>query len=563
MANVNAVCTARSGDEELRSVIVPQDQVAIQFEDPSVLEGLPEGTLSYDPSGAVVVANEAGEAIADVPGGSPVGLIPESEGLIPVFFPPDNCAVTSGWDVFTRQWGILGGELWTETKTVLGAIIGGLPYFIGYVLIILLFMVLWRAVRKFFEPKQDFTSLKTVTFGDESAVRSEFPASVISVVLIFVIWAMFTGSKLLPGFMHLPGPFVGDGSFSYVSEDPEGNRGEAEIFVRVVPFGSDKPDYEVETGDGSAQNDSVVIATYSSELVLWDRNDALTRRDSEARIVEINGDAVDFDHTARDANGNLTQAAPTVNVGFADVTFTDKGTLNVVPHQGWQMQPLYLPAPEAVWARFIEILNAGYQNVYLLVHLGFSLFRVIVGFLLGAAIGIPLGYAMGLSNWFRGWFDPIVEFMRPVPPLALIPLVIIWFGIGEVGKITLLFLAALWIMAIAARAGVSGVAISKVHAAYSLGATRSQILRHVIVPNSLPEIFTGARVAMGVCWGTVVAAELVAAEEGIGKMITTASKFQDTYIILMGVIVIGVIGFGIDVFMRWLERRLVPWKGRV
>ena len=141
-----------------------------------------------------------------------------------------------------------------------------------------------------------------------------------------------------------------------------------------------------------------------------------------------------------------------------------------------------------------------------------------------------------------GWFDPIVEFMRPVPPLALIPLVIIWAGIGELGKIILLFLAALWIMAIAARSGVSGVAISKVHAAYSLGATRYQIMRRVIIPNSLPELFTGARVAMGVCWGTVVAAELVAAERGAGMMIMVASRFQLTDIVIMGIILIGIIG---------------------
>ena len=169
---------------------------------------------------------------------------------------------------------------------------------------------------------------------------------------------------------------------------------------------------------------------------------------------------------------------------------------------------------------------------------------------------------MGLSNWFRGWFDPIVEFMRPVPPLALIPLVIIWFGIWETGKIVLLFLAALWIMTIAARAGVSGVNITKIHAAYSLGASRYQIMRHVIVPNSLPEIFTGARVAMGVCWGTVVAAELVAAQKGAGKMIIAASKFQLTDIVIMGIILIGIIGYGIDILMRWAERWLVPWKGQ-
>ena len=123
--------------------------------------------------------------------------------------------------------------------------------------------------------------------------------------------------------------------------------------------------------------------------------------------------------------------------------------------------------------------------------------------------------------------------------------------------------SVLWIMIIAARSGVSGVAISKVHAAYSLGASKWQILSKVIVPNSLPDIFTGARVAMGVCWGTVVAAELVAANVGLGKMIVTASKFQLTDIIIVGIIVIGVIGFAIEVGMRALENWLIPWKGKV
>ncbi len=191
-------------------------------------------------------------------------------------------------------------------------------------------------------------------------------------------------------------------------------------------------------------------------------------------------------------------------------------------------------------SRKVEIGTEGYRGSTLAVHLGYSLFRVIAGFLAHAIVGIPLRYAMGLNGWFRGWFDPIVEFMRPVPPLALIPLIIIWFGIGETGKIILLFLAALWIMAIAARPGVLGMNITKVHAAYSLGASKWQIMRYVIVPNSLPEIFTGARVAMGVCWGTVVAAELVAASEGAGMMIMVASKFTLADIVLMGIILIGV-----------------------
>jgi taurine transport system permease protein len=255
-------------------------------------------------------------------------------------------------------------------------------------------------------------------------------------------------------------------------------------------------------------------------------------------------------------------AEQTVKVAHGKVTLTAKGSLNFSPYSGWQMEPIWLPAPEAVAARFVEIARNGYQNTSLLGHLGASLMRVLAGFALGSLVGIPLGYAMGLSNWFRGWFDPIVEFMRPVPPLALIPLVIIWFGIWETGKIVLLFLAALWIMTIAARAGVSGVKISKIHAAYSLGASKAQIMRHVIIPNSLPDIFTGARVAMGVCWGTVVAAELVAAQKGAGMMIIAASKFQLTDIVVMGIILIGIIGYGIDILMRRAESWLVPWKGR-
>ena len=135
-------------------------------------------------------------------------------------------------------------------------------------------------------------------------------------------------------------------------------------------------------------------------------------------------------------------------------------------------------------------------------------------------------------------------------------------SIGELGKIILLFLAALRIMSIAASAGVSDVNITKVHAAYSLGASKWQIMRHVIMPNSLPEIFTGARVAMGVCWGTVVAAELVAAEKGAGMMIMVASKFQLTDIVIMGIILIGIIGYGIDILMRKAEDYLVPWKDK-
>jgi len=392
---------------------------------------------------------------------------------------------------------------------------------------------------------RDFTSLKTVTFGDESAVTPNRAASIISIVAIFLIWGAFTGSKLTP--IHAPGPFVGDASFSYTVQTSDGQTDDADVSFQVFRKGEEVDVIEVEPGDGFAKNDSDSVAAWRSKLIRVDKNDEIGREEG-ASIVAVDGQAI--------APGGE------VSVASGAVSMTAKGTLNYKPAQGWQMEPIWLPSPEAVWGRIVNIASEGYQNSTLLEHLGFSLFRVIVGFLFGAIVGIPLGYAMGLSGWFRGWFDPIVEFMRPVPPLALIPLVIIWAGIGEVGKIILLFLAALWIMTIAARAGVSGVNITKVHAAYSLGASKWQIMRYVIMPNSLPEIFTGARVAMGVCWGTVVAAELVAAEKGAGMMIMVASKFQLTDIVIMGIILIGIIGYGIDILMRKAEDYLVPWKGK-
>lgn len=211
---------------------------------------------------------------------------------------------------------------------------------------------------------------------------------------------------------------------------------------------------------------------------------------------------------------------------------------------------------------FLNMLANGYRNVALWDHVWTSLSRVLQGVFFGAVVGIPIGFAMGLSSFARGLFDPIVEFMRPIPPLALIPLVILWLGIDETAKVTLLFLAALFIMIIAARSGVNSVRISKVHAAYSLGASKTQVLRHVILPNALPEIFTGLRTAMGVCWGTLVAAELVAADKGLGSMILIAKNFLQTEIVVLGIIIIGIIGFGIEMIMRQLEAWLIPWKGK-
>ncbi len=409
-----------------------------------------------------------------------------------------------------------------------------------YIAIFVVSMLLWGWIKRH-RARQDFSARKTVTFGDESAIRPDRVASIISVLSIFFIWGAFTGSNLVP--LHVPGPFLGETGFSYTARDASGAEGTAEVRVLVHDVGAKPAPPVVTVGDGLAKGDAAIVAAWRSVLLKPAENDG-----PGAQVVAVNGQPILVDQE--------------IAVDGGTVTLTGKGSLNFEPAKGWQMEPIWLPSPEAVVARFIEIAREGYQNTSLWGHLGASLARVLGGFFLGALVGIPLGYAMGLSGWFRGWFDPIVEFMRPVPPLALIPLVIIWFGIWETGKIVLLFLAALWIMVIAARSGVSGVKLSKIHAAYSLGASKAQIMWHVIVPNSLPDIFTGARVAMGVCWGTVVAAELVAAQKGAGMMIIAASKFQLTDIVVMGIVLIGIIGYGIDILMRMAERRLVPWKGR-
>ena len=305
--------------------------------------------------------------------------------------------------------------------------------FVGALLIVSL-------VRQSMTARSDFTSLKTVTFGDESAVRPDRAASIISVVSIFILWAAFTGSSLFP--LHVPGPFSGETEFTYTVQNAAGETDDATVSVVVYPLEAEEDAPEVEPGDGFAKNDSDAVAEWRSTLIRAVRND----------------DGEDLTVTAVD--GQSIAPGETVRVADGTVTMTPRGSLNFAPSKGMQMEPIWLPPPEAVVGRFFEIASEGYQNFTLWQHLGWSLLRVLAGFALGAMVGIPLGYAMGLSGWFRGWFDPIVEFMRPVPPLALIPLVIIWFGIWETGKIILLFLAALWIMTIAGRAGVSGVKIS-------------------------------------------------------------------------------------------------------
>ena len=170
---------------------------------------------------------------------------------------------------------------------------------------------------------------------------------------------------------------------------------------------------------------------------------------------------------------------------------------------------------------------------------------------------------MGVNRVFRGIFDPPIEFYRPIPPLGYLPLTIIWLGIEDTQKITLIYLAVFAPMALNARAGVRSVTIEQIQMAYSLGATRAQVIWHVILKGAMPEILTGMRIGIGFGWTTLVAAEMVAAEAGIGHMVLAAAEFLVTDVVIMGIIVIGAIAYMFDLLMRFIERKVVPWKGKM
>ncbi|MDE0715123.1 MAG: ABC transporter permease [Gammaproteobacteria bacterium] len=195
-------------------------------------------------------------------------------------------------------------------------------------------------------------------------------------------------------------------------------------------------------------------------------------------------------------------------------------------------------------------------------HIWDSIVRVLMGLFFGIILGVPLGLFMGLSRFAKGYFDPLIELYRPVPPLAWAPLILTIFGIQDDGKIFLLFMVAFAIMVISARTGATGTQLSKIHAAHSLGASNHQILRQVILPNSLPEILTGIRISIGVCWGTLVAAEMLAGTTGIGFVENVARKQSDYEIIWMTIIVMGVLGLIFDMLMRWVIIKSIPWRGK-
>lgn len=195
-------------------------------------------------------------------------------------------------------------------------------------------------------------------------------------------------------------------------------------------------------------------------------------------------------------------------------------------------------------------------------HIWDSLVRVVLAMFFGILLGVPLGIYMGISRFFKSFFDPLIELYRPVPPLAWAPLILTIFGIQDDGKIFLLFMVAFAIMVISARTGASGTQLSKVRASHSLGANDSQVLRYVILPNALPEILTGVRISIGVCWGTLVAAEMLAGTTGVGFIENVARTVSDYELIWVTILIMGLLGLLFDIGMRLLIAKLIPWRGK-
>lgn len=223
---------------------------------------------------------------------------------------------------------------------------------------------------------------------------------------------------------------------------------------------------------------------------------------------------------------------------------------------------LFLPSPYQVVKSFIVILSEGYKGHSLVKHLGDSLYRLIAAFLLAVVTGVPLGLASGYNSKIRAVIDPLVEFYRPLPPLAYYTLLIIWMGIEDGSKITLLFLAAFAPVYISCMSGVKNIKADYISGAFTLGANKIQVFLHVILPACLPEIFVGMRTSIGVAYTTLVAAEMVAAVTGIGWMVLDASRFIRSDIIFVGIFLMGITGITLDRIIRLLENRFVPWKGQ-
>jgi len=222
----------------------------------------------------------------------------------------------------------------------------------------------------------------------------------------------------------------------------------------------------------------------------------------------------------------------------------------------------FIPTPADLLDTGYDIFTAGYRGSSIFEHTWVSLSHVIYAFLVISFVGIPIGWLMGRLRVVQFLVDPLVEFLRPLPPLAYMSLLIIWFGIGTTTQVALLIASGFAVIVTAARAASAGVSEEKIKTARAFGADHLQIFWHVILPSTLPDLITGSRVLAGMLFSTIIAAEMIAARSGLGWMIMDASQFLRSDVIFVGIFILAILGFAIDRSFRLLERVLVPWRGK-
>lgn len=218
--------------------------------------------------------------------------------------------------------------------------------------------------------------------------------------------------------------------------------------------------------------------------------------------------------------------------------------------------PTVLPPPQAIWAAFLELL----QNGQLAENVPVSIMRVLTGFFIGSGLAVIIGALVG---WFRPMeyiFDPLIEALRPVPPLAYIPLIIIWVGIGNPSSILVISLSAFLTCVVSVASGMRQVPRTYVEASQTLGASRMTVFRTVAIPSAIPYIFTGLRIAIGASWTTLVAAELVGAQTGLGVILQNGRRFFRTDNVIVGILIVGILAFLMDQLARYAQKQLTKWS---
>ena len=234
----------------------------------------------------------------------------------------------------------------------------------------------------------------------------------------------------------------------------------------------------------------------------------------------------------------------------------------VVVTMVFRVSPLILPSPKAMTDELGTLLSVGYAGKPLYLHIVKSLFRSLTGLIAGIALAVPIGLLMGYNRTVNATLVPILGFFRPIPPIAFIPLMILWFGIGELSKILLIFAASFNYTVLNSAAGMRAVPEQLIRKGQNLGLTRWQLFTGVMLPAAMPHIFTGIKISTAVSWAIVVAAELIAAQEGLGFIIQDAGTFFRITDVFFGIIIVGLIGVTLEVVISFIERRTLHWQGK-